>query len=202
MNIYKLFKGLYRKCQCGCGGLVRVTDRNGKPKHVKRGHGFHVWIGGRYFVLGSWRLRLPESFRNSERQQQPYVLEHIYFFEQYHKCCLLKWGNVIHIDKNRNNNMPWNLKGVVQSKYLKAQMTGNKWAYGKHHDFSWRTCHFCYSKVTKTMYPNSHNHVKTPCLIWYHLPSDKENWYCFDCYHSFLRKLKRGDLKRGIVMWD
>lgn len=44
-----------------------------------------------------------------------YVLEHVIIFETVHKCCLLEWANIYHIDGNKQNNDWINLEGMTRS---------------------------------------------------------------------------------------
>lgn len=110
-----------------------------------------------------------------------YIQEHVYFYESYHKCCLLKWGVVHHIDENKENNMIWNLQGMMERDHLRLHRKGNRFRRGRHIDTSNRTCHNCGSSQTYIFRSFSHNN-KTPYPEWRHLPWDKINWYCKKCY--------------------
>src|SRR3954463_16592706 len=66
------------------------------------------FYGGR--VLGSsstyYCLYLPDYY---SADKKGYVAEHRYFYEQYHKCCVLPGVDIYHVDGNKQNNMIWNL---------------------------------------------------------------------------------------------
>ena len=73
---------------------------------------------GRYFhkSSGYWYLTMIYDHPNSNKRGR--ITEHIYNFTMFHKCSMLKWGIVHHLDENKENNMPWNLIGTVRKKHL------------------------------------------------------------------------------------
>ena len=76
----------------------------------------HNWKGGIHINNYGYReIRRPDHrlSRNS------YVLEHIIIFEEYHKCCVLPWTNIHHIDENRQNNNIENLQGMTRSQHMR-----------------------------------------------------------------------------------
>lgn len=151
--------------ECGCGichEIVFLRDKwsrivkykNGhcnrgrKLKNVKKGPDNHNWKGGRKIVGGYWYIWMPYYFSS---KKNGYVLEHVYFYQEYHKCCMLKWGVVHHIDENKENNMPWNLQGMTRGQHITLHKTGVI-SYQK--DMDNRFCKYCNGKtyVTKDGY--------------------------------------------------
>jgi hypothetical protein len=123
VSIRRLFKGYYKHCECGCGYLIKCIKRNGKfvrfvSGHNKKGINNPNWKGGRYLdkLNGYWMLYIPDYFSADERG---FMREHVYFYQEYHKVCVLPWAVVHHIDENKQNNMPWNLQGMTRKQHTK-----------------------------------------------------------------------------------
>src|SRR6478752_8450435 len=94
-------------------------------------------------IRGYWRLYLPTYFKSNRDGR---VKEHVYFFQEYYKCCLLPWAHVHHKDKNRENNMPWNLQGMMKKQHYKLHKKDRSWE-GK--DMTHRRCSICGSDKTR-----------------------------------------------------
>ena len=197
ISIRDLFKGLYKLCECGCGELIPVLDKRGRPRRFKKGHqpkgiNHHNWKGGRKRCGKYWFVLIPDYYSANERG---YILEHRYFFEQYHKCCLLPWGEVHHIEPVTNdycNNMIWNLQGMMKQKHITMHKKGNDHRLGKHKDTSYIKCYNC--GTNKTTLKKPFGTLKTPLYEWLHLPWDKVNFYCRNCYLKIMyydRKKKK-----------
>ena len=150
---------------CGCGEVIfrRSKDRkiryykNGhsnkgkKTKIVRRGPEHNNWKGGRKKTEDYWELWMPDYF---SAKKNGYVLEHVYFFQEYHQCCILKWGVVHHIipvSKDYCNNMPWNLMGMTKGRHIALHKTGVI-SYQK--DMTNRFCKYCGGKTYIT--PSGH----------------------------------------------
>lgn len=120
-------------CNCGCGTEIDIISshylrrycvgHNGRGENNyfygknQKGPECVNWKGGRRKSRNYWLLWLPEY---PTTRKDGCILEHIYFFQEYHKCCMLPWGVVHHIDpvrKNYCNNMPWNLQGMTRSQH-------------------------------------------------------------------------------------
>lgn len=180
----KLFKGLYKRCECGqkdC--IIPVINKIGKFARYKTGHNSKgmnhpSWKGGRTTDKDGYILLLMPDYFSSNKIG--YVREHIYNYQEYYKCCLLSWSDIHHIDRNKGNNMVWNLQGMMGIKHHEYHMKDNSHALGKHIDTTGRCCYSCCSKTTYIQNPSG-NH-RTPRQRWYHLPWDKINWYCARCY--------------------
>lgn len=143
LSIRQVFKGFYKLCECGCGTLINIINTKGKfakfayrhnfinksfnpGKRDKAGWNNPNWKFGRTRDKNYWLLTIPGYF-NSDKQDRIY--EHIYFYEQYHQCCMLPWGDVHHIipvSKDYCNNMPWNLMGMTDSNHHKLHRRFNK----------------------------------------------------------------------------
>src|SRR5688500_9238700 len=125
ISLYRLFKGYYKFCQCGCRSLIPCFSSNGRFRKFKsryhiKGSNNNNWKGGRRLEKDGYAiLQLPNYFSS---KKDGHVFEHIYFYQEYHKCCMLKWGVVHHIipvSKYYCNNMPWNLMGMTKSQHQK-----------------------------------------------------------------------------------
>ena len=108
-----------------------------------------------------------------------YVREHVYFYEQYHKVCVLKWAVVHHIDGNQENNMPWNLEGMMRSKHISYHQ---KIRPRKKRDTTNQFCKYCKGK---TYIRNGYEH-------WFGNKID--GWICETCY----QRIKKTYLKKKL----
>ena len=105
------------KCQCddpSCTEMIRSIGPNGRKSRYKMGHNIKntkhpKWKGGRIEIEDYWHIRIDGEYKH----------EHVYFYEQKNKLCMLPWGHVHHIDFNKENNMPWNLQGMTVSNHMK-----------------------------------------------------------------------------------
>ena len=129
MTRRSILRGLYKLCECGCRTLMPFIDKNARcNKYIKGHHWYlpkykgmnnHHWKTGRILhYKGYWSLYLPHNYKANKKG---YVIEHVYFYEQYHKCCVLPWGVVHHITpvKDGGSNMPWNLRGMMKQDHDK-----------------------------------------------------------------------------------
>jgi hypothetical protein len=157
-----------------------------KHKSLK-GQDSPAWKNGRSKSHGYWRLWMPDYFSSHKDGR---VHEHVYNYQEYHKLCMLPWGDVHHIDGNKSNNMIWNLQGLMKREHTSIHSKGNRFRRGKHIYTSDRFCYICKSKTTTIRKPD--NKIKTPCPVWYHLPWDKINWYCHNCVmKDYYRRKKK-----------
>lgn len=179
------------KCKCGCDSDIPIRNKIGYLQKYKHGHNVfgvgknninyqkgkkgqdhHNWKGGRYKRKQYWLILMPNYFCCDKRG---YVLEHIYFFQEYNKCCLLPWGIVHHkepVTPNYCNNMPWNLQGMMASNHTKY-----------HHvkDMSDRYCKLCGSDKTFI-------NKKTGYHAWY--GNKKDGFICMTCHNRLYRRPK------------
>lgn len=173
-------------CDCGCGqNLKTLKNHNKIITHFLSGHqvrtkdrrGFNhpQYKNGRMKDNGGyWRITVP-GYRGVDDHNR--IREHVYNFQEFNKCCLLPWGTIHHIDHNKENNMPWNLKGMVRGQHVQLHFR---------EDDSNRRCFNCGSE--KTYLEKSPKPEGMPRYHWRHLPWDKEHWYCSKCYDKLTRR--------------
>jgi hypothetical protein len=84
-------------CNCGCGKKTKIVDN--KIKHYIKGHrgkNNNIEIKIRRNKIGDYYiLHIPNYFSSNNSGG---VYEHIYIYQEYHKCCMLPWGVVHHIN--------------------------------------------------------------------------------------------------------
>lgn len=85
--------------------------------------------------------------------------------------------HIHHINRNKLDNRIENLRLVSNSEHFSIHRSNS------HIDTSDRSCNQCGSHETLLEKPK--DRYKTPYPKWYHLPHDKENWYCKKCYLRF-----------------
>jgi hypothetical protein len=157
-----------KKCECSdkCEVIIPIKSKNGKPqkyapRHNPKGNRSKIYRSGRCKLQGYWYILMPEYFSSYDNG---YVREHIYNYQEYHKCCMLPWGEVHHIDENTENNMIWNLKGMMNRDHQNI-----------HHikDTSGRRCSECGTSITSVIKKNNR-------FVWH---SDKKGgWLCHICF--------------------
>lgn len=120
-------------CACNCGETLEERDTKGRLRsfiwgHQNRGRSISLpsirgenhynWKGGRTVNdAGYILIRMPAHHRANK---YGYVREHIVVYENYHKCCILPWIDVHHLDKDKKNNKPENLILITKSEHNKA----------------------------------------------------------------------------------
>jgi hypothetical protein len=123
ISITKAFRGLYRLCQCGCGKLIKIVTKNyqirkfivGHTGKLNKGQNNGQYKSGRYFHKSSGYWYLTMMYDHPDSDGRGRIAEHIYNYTMFNKCCMLPWAIVHHIDENTDNNMPWNLQGMMRS---------------------------------------------------------------------------------------
>lgn len=138
-------KNWLKQCECGyCDKIIIERDRRGKLRKYVIGHQLikkqsKNYKNGRIKRRDYWYIYLPDYFSSTK---QGYVCEHVYFFQEYHKCCMLPWGDVHHIIpiKDGGSNMYWNLQGMIHGKHIKfhhVKDTSNRKCYGCKSNKTW-----------------------------------------------------------------
>lgn len=118
---------------------------------------------------GYWHVLMPGYFSSNNDN---YVREHIYVFQEKNKCCMLPWGDVHHIDSNKDNNMPWNIQGMMNKAHHRLHMIGNE--FGKKIEFD-RKCSVCDSTETYIRKDGNPH--------WY--GNKIKGYLCHNCYFKF-----------------
>lgn len=153
VSIRQLFKGYYKYCQCGCKYLIPIVKKNGeftrfKHGHQNRGQNHGKWKNGRKKVGNYWYIWVPDEYNMNLGE---YIREHVYFYEQYHKCCILPWTDIHHIESVTSdycNNMPWNLQAMMKSEHTRMNMIGNEYNKDRFKDMNDNRCSLCGSDET------------------------------------------------------
>ena len=134
------------ECKCGCG--KQTTIYYGKPRNFISGHNSkqennNFWKGGITIRNGYRYLNKPNYFSSNK---DGYVPEHVYVYQEYHKCCILKWGIVHHINEDKLDNRIENLQGMMRSYHL---IHHNPLQFRKYEkkDMSGRRCSKCGDKT-------------------------------------------------------
>ena len=154
------------QCKCGnCNNIIFLRNKRGKFLKMINGH--QHWKGGRRKLGGYWQLWLPEYYRSGKGGR---VHEHIYFYEQYYKVCILPGIDVNHIDGNPDNNMPWNLVTMKHGDHTRYHNNKGKNWFKK--DMSSRRCKFCNSLKSYT--------DKKGYIHWY--GNEIDGWICYKCH--------------------
>jgi len=137
---YKSFKPCF--CRCGCGQLTNIHRKKFQKfikGHSNIGQTSINWKGGRYLSeKGYWFIYKPGYFSSNKHK---YVFEHVYIFQEYHKCCILKWGKIHHKNNIPTDNRIENLLLTNQSNHMSIY---------HRKDISNRKCLKCKSKITYT----------------------------------------------------
>lgn len=181
ISLTKAFRGLYRLCQCGCKYLIRIIDKFGNIRSFKFGHGNKGNRNGQYKIgryfhrsSGYWYLTgIYDHYNSNKRGRIP---EHIYNFTMYNKCCMLLWGVVHHKDENKENNMPWNLEGMMDINHRKLHKPLT--------DMSDRRC-----SDKECPHPETTAIRKNGTYNWY--GNQKDGWICNICYQRWYDRNKR-----------
>jgi hypothetical protein len=166
------------ECACECGDILSRTDERYRiRKHIyghyqkeSKGELNPNYKGGRSKIGNYWRLHLPDYFSSGIDGN---IREHVYFYQEYHKCCVLKWAIVHHIDPVREgycNNMPWNLTTMMRDDHIRYHNTTTR-VYIKKNTSGVR-CSECGSDTTYIRKNGSHH--------W--LNDGKGGRLCLNCY--------------------
>ena len=122
------------------GNLVKINRKTNYNEYVYRrsysGKNNPNWRNGYKKVNGYIRvLKRDHHFVGKDGR----VLLHRLLYEEYHKCCLLPWGKIDHLDGNIQNNSIENLELKSQSRHIIRHMTK---------DMTGRNCQICKSNKT------------------------------------------------------
>ena len=175
------------KCECGCNQLLNKYDKYGRSRrfikeHVSRkyppliykGKNHYNWKGGKYKTSDGYIYILKKDHPHCNNQG--YIPEHRYIYEQYYNCCLLKSTDIDHKDRNKLNNKIENLIARSHSNHKSYHNKGNQ--YNKK-DMSNRICVRCKSNNTYI-----DNKGKS------HWRFFKKEISCLNCHYWLLKSLR------------
>ncbi len=149
------------------------TLKTYKRKSGNNGSKHWKWQGSvRFNIDGHLEIYKPDhKFARKNRR----VPLHRFVYEYFHKCCLLPWVEVHHINGIKTDNHKHNLMAISISEHRSIHSKGNK--YGKK-DMSDRICLLCNSKIT-------YIDKKTGYKMWYKFNS---GFLCMKCYYDNKKK--------------
>jgi hypothetical protein len=103
-----------------------------------------------------------------------YVFEHILMYEDFYKCCLLRWGTIHHKNEIKTDNRVENLQGFTNQKHVSIHQRG------KPRIKESRICSRCESDNT-SMQLGKNRFMYTE--LWYKI--DNDEYYCYKCYMKY-----------------
>lgn len=186
-------------CECKCGFTRSKYDDRGRirtrikghsfrgKQHseksiermsiVKRGENHNNWKGGRLTTSQGYIMRHKPDHLFHDKNG--YVAEHRLVYEEYHKCCLLPWTDIHHIDNNQSNNIISNLKPLSRSNHTSEHM---KLRYQLNIPL--------YKKIDKCQICNKITYIrKCGRPDYYTDPISKTKIVCHNCYRRHKKLL-------------
>lgn len=119
LSIRRLFRGLYRLCECDCGKLIKIVTERGnirrfETNHDKRGENHHKYNNGisnhREYII----IYKPD---HPNAQKSGWIPEHRYIMSQFIGRSLEPNEEVHHINGNEKDNRIENLQLVTSSEH-------------------------------------------------------------------------------------
>lgn len=174
------------ECKCGICGQVRfLRDKRNRicffiNHHHSRSQFNWNYKFGRKKHGNYWMLSGFYGYPNANKEGK--ILEHVYFYQEYHKVCMLKWAVVHHIDPVREGwclNMIWNLQGMMESDHIRYHNTTTKIYKKKNRDGI--QCSECKSYKTYIQ--------KNGSPKW--LSDGNKGLICTNCYERRKRKWRK-----------
>lgn len=120
LSVQSLFKGLYKRCECGrCNCLILIVTQNKfrkyKHNHHQVGENGSNWNGGKTIHSNGYILIFRPDHPSCS--VSGYVPEHRLVYEEYYNCCLLSWIDIHHINKIKTDNRIENLQPIMRSQH-------------------------------------------------------------------------------------
>ena len=169
------------ECADNCGGILFLKNKNWKYRKYISGHQFFFrkgsknpsWKGGiKFDGHGYLEIKL---YGHHLSNIHDYAKLHRFVYEYFHKCCLLKWSDVHHINGIKTDNHKGNLMAMTKAKHtIIHNISGEKI------DRSNRFCLECNSRTTEI---NNEG-----CPNWYRY---QNGFSCALCYRRRWRKNKK-----------
>lgn len=115
-------------CECGCGQPTKLfrnkynkfinghVNKNKKINWPKKSNNHWNWKGGIKTIENYFYIKKPEHPKSSK---DGYFAQHRLVYEEHHKCCLLPWIEIHHINSNRKDNRIENLQPMAKSEHMK-----------------------------------------------------------------------------------
>jgi hypothetical protein len=168
------------QCACGCGTLIEPFNEWGYKRKFKHGHNSSLrkrekhpfWTGGSF--------KIDRGYIRQYVGDGKWMLLHRKVWQETHKASLLPWADVHHIDHNRQNNSPENLKAMMNSTHRRQE---------KLIDMSNYYCSICGSKTTYIM-PKSNRPQ------WFNAENGKH--VCKICHMRQYNSTKRKRLEKNL----
>lgn len=179
ISIQKLFKGLYRRCVCGCGYLILIIGGNHQIRsykfgHFPRGEKSHRYKNGKSKSMGYETT----YFRDNPYGYYRQIHTHRLVMSQFLGRKLERWEHVHHIDGNKENNDISNLQLLTDSEHAVITVKSRK---KKHNG---EKCSNPDCKTPYETYINPEGHQ-----IW--CRDGNGGYLCKKCYQNKQYKLKK-----------
>ena len=124
VKVLKVFESfVLGSCKCGCGEQIQLYEPRHKVlryfinHHHSRGKNNNHWNGGRYKTRFNYILSYQPNHPFCE--MKGYIMEHRLIYEQFHKCCMLKWGVIHHKNEVKDDNRIENLEGMTKFNHVR-----------------------------------------------------------------------------------
>lgn len=99
-------------------GEKRSEEFKYNRSRIMKGNGNSNWKGGRFTRLQGYAFRY---FPEHHRSNTGHVLEHILVYEQYYKCCILRYAHIHHKNGIKDDNRVENLQLMSHSEHSKLE---------------------------------------------------------------------------------
>jgi hypothetical protein len=135
-----------------------------KQKRSYKGSDNPSWKGG--IKINSTGYILIHKPEHPNCNAHGYVRLHRLIYEEFYKCCLLKFTELHHINENRTDNRIENLIPMYKSQHMSLHKSGTM-------NMLNRICLLCGSDKTRRLQNNN--------LLWLNF---KDGFICHSCYYK------------------